>query len=115
MPTEKEFQLDGYSTQLGSQVRINPRSMGVKLIVVCGLAVSMTIPGLFVRGLVKDRTERAAEVVGQIREYAGGQQTFLGPTLAIPYKSALPLPSISSQRGTYLIFPTAASAILKTA
>jgi len=69
--------LDGYSTQLGSQVRINPRSMGVKLIVVCGLAVSMTIPGLFVRGLVKDRTERAAEVVRQISEYAGGQQTYL--------------------------------------
>jgi inner membrane protein len=115
MPTEKEFQLDDHSTHLGSQVRINPRSMGVKLIVVCGLAVSMTIPGLFVRGLVKDRTERAAEVVRQISEYAGGQQTFLGPTLAIPYKSALPLPSISSQRGTYLIFPTAASAILKTA
>jgi len=115
MPTEKEFQLDGYSTQLGSQVRINPRSMGVKLIVVCGLAVSMTIPGLFVRGLVKDRTERAAEVVRQISEYAGGQQTFLGPTLAIPYKSALPLAANSSQRGTYLIFPTTASATLKTA
>jgi len=115
MPTEKEFQLDGYSTQLGSQIRISPRSMGVKLIVVCGLAVSMTIPGLFVRGLVEDRTERATEVVRQISEYAGGQQTFLGPTLAIPYKSAPPLPAISTQRGTYLIFPTAASAILKTA
>jgi inner membrane protein len=115
MRTENEFQLDDHSTHLGSQVRINPRSMGVKLIVVCGLAVSMTIPGLFVRGLVEDRTERAAEVVRQISEYAGGQQTFLGPTLAIPYKSALTLPANSSQRGTYLIFPTTASAILKTA
>jgi len=39
---------------------IGSRSMGVKLLVVCALAVSMTIPAYFVGGLVQDRTKRAA-------------------------------------------------------
>ena len=39
--------------------RIKSRSMGVKLIVVCGLALLMTIPAFFVGGLVDDRTKRA--------------------------------------------------------
>jgi len=47
-------------------------SMGVKLIVVCGLAVSMTIPGLFIGALGNERAKRAAEVVRQIGDYAGG-------------------------------------------
>ena len=43
------------------------------------------IPALFVWSLVEDRTQRAADVVREISDYVGGQQTFLGPTLAIPY------------------------------
>lgn len=35
------------------------RSMGVKLIVVCVLAILMNIPGLFVQGLVTDRMNNA--------------------------------------------------------
>ncbi len=107
--------MDGYSLlQSGTPTRIDSRSMGVKLIVVCGLALLMTIPGLFVGGLVADRTRRAAEVVRQVSDYAGGQQTFLGPTLAIPY--TIPQQSSTSppKRETYLVFPTIASAALKT-
>ena len=37
--------------------------MGVKLIVVCALALLATIPALYVGGLVEDRTQRAADVV----------------------------------------------------
>jgi len=92
-----------------SSTRIHARSVGVKLIVVCALALSMTIPGLFVGGLIDERTERAAAVVQQISASSGGQQTFLGPTLAVPYKA-----SDSAHRGTYLVFPTAASAVLRT-
>ena len=44
-------------------VRIKSRSMGVKLIVVCGLALLMTIPSFFVGGLVDERTSREKEVV----------------------------------------------------
>jgi inner membrane protein len=38
--------------------RINPSSMGLKLSVVCGLALLMTVPALFVGGLVDDRTKK---------------------------------------------------------
>ncbi len=71
--------------QSGLTARIKSRSMGVKLIVVCGLALLMTIPALFVGGLVEDRTKRAADVIREVSGHVGGQQTFLGPTLAIPY------------------------------
>ena len=88
-------------------IRISARSIGVKLIVVCALAVSMAIPAFFVEGLVEDRTNRATEVVRQISAYSGGQQTFLGPCLVVPYRAAGP-------RGAYIVFPTAGSAVVKT-
>jgi inner membrane protein len=100
--------------QSGLQTKINSRSMGVKLIVVCGLALVMTIPTLFVGGLVEDRTKRAADVVQEVSGHVGGQQTFLGPTLAIPYN----IPSLSetdvAKHGVYLVFPARASAALNT-
>jgi inner membrane protein len=99
---------------LGMQIRIRSRSMGVKLIVVCGLALLMTVPAFFVGGLVDDRTTRAAEVVSKITGHVGGQQTFLGPTLAIPYYLPPQLPTEFAKHGTYLVFPAQASAVLKT-
>ena len=90
------------------------RSIGVKLIVVCALALSMAIPGMFVGGLVEERSTRAADVVRQISDYAGGQQVFLGPALLIPYR-ILPESSTDVVRnGTYLVFPAAASAVVRT-
>lgn len=83
------------------------RSMGLKLILVCGLAVLMTIPAFFVNSLVEDRMERGAEVAQQISARSGGQQVFLGPTLVIPLNG----PS----RSTYVVFPAKASAVLRTA
>jgi inner membrane protein len=60
------------------------RSMGLKLFVVCALALAMTIPAFFVDELVDERTHRENDVVKEISSHSGGQQTFLGPTLAIP-------------------------------
>lgn len=99
---------------LGAQVRIRSRSMGLKLIVVCGLALLMTIPAFFVGGLVQDRTTRAEEVVSKITGHVGGQQTFLGPTLAIPYYIPPQLPTEFAKHGIYLVFPAQASAVLKS-
>jgi inner membrane protein len=96
------------------QGRIKSRSMGVKLIVVCGLALLMTIPAFFVSGLVDDRTRREADVIKDISGHVGGPQTFLGPTLAIPYSIPPRSPADSAKRGTYLVFPAQASAALKT-
>ncbi len=89
--------------------------MGVKLIVVCGLALLMTIPAFFVGGLVEDRTQRAADVIREISSHVGGQQTFLGPTLVIPYNIPPQSPADHAKRGMYLVFPARASAGIKTA
>jgi inner membrane protein len=99
-------------TQPGAGARISPRSIGVKLIVVCGLAISMTIPGLFVGGLIDERTNRSAEVVRQISGSSGGQQTFLGPSLVVPYR--VQRSASSSALDVYAVFPADASATLRT-
>jgi inner membrane protein len=87
------------------QSRLKTRSMGMKLIVVCGLALAMTIPALFVEGLVEERTQRAADVTREIANHVGGQQTFLGPTLAIPYTVPAQTTGSASEHRTYLVFP----------
>ena len=100
--------------QSNLQARFNPRSMGLKLIVVCGLALMMTIPALFVFAVVQDRKSRAAEVTRDISSHVGGQQTFLGPTLAVPYVIPSQAPAESARQEIYLVFPTQASADVKT-
>jgi len=97
---------------LQSALQSRIRSLGVKLFVVCGLALVMMIPALLVGGLVEDRTKRSEDVIREISAHVGGQQTFLGPTLAIPYVQ----PGSRSEfarRGMYLVFPARASATLK--
>lgn len=84
--------------------------MGVKLLVVCGLALLMTIPAFFVEGLVEERMSREADVVKEISSHVGGQQTFMGPVLAIPCT----LPGKPPEHATYLVFPTQASAAVNT-
>ena len=98
----------------GGRIEISPRSMGVKLIVVGALALAMLIPGIFVGGLVQERSERAADVVRQISDYAGGQQVFLGPTLLIPYRIPPQSSTDFTRYGSYLVFPATASAVVKT-
>jgi inner membrane protein len=90
------------------------RSLGVKLFVVCALALIMLIPALLVGGLVEERTAREAQVVNEVSSHVGGQQTFLGPTLGLPYRIPAQPGNDHESRGTYLVFPTQASASLKT-
>jgi len=90
-------------------------SMGVKLILICFLALFMTIPSFFVYGLVNERTNRAKEVANEIGSGVGGPQTFLGPTLAIPYTAPGSSPSAPLERGTYFVFPADGNATVKTA
>lgn len=73
----------------GAPSMTQSRSMGIKLIVVCGLALVMSIPALFVESLVTERTSRESEVVREVSAHVGGQQTFLGPTVSIPYSLCL--------------------------
>lgn len=94
--------------------RLHSLSVGVKLIVVCFLALFMTIPAFFVHDLVNERTQRASDVVRDISKLVGGPQTFLGPTLAIPYTIPPQTNRDTTERGTYLVFPTQASAAVTT-
>ncbi len=96
------------------QTRFNSRSMGLKLTVVCGLALIMMIPALLVSGLVQDRTDRAKAVAAEISGHVGGQQTFLGPTLTVPY--TVPAQGIgeTSKHGIYVVFPAQAVAVVET-
>jgi inner membrane protein len=95
-------------------IRKKNRSMGLKLIALCALAVLMMIPALFVNDLIRDRTNRAAEVVKEISGHVGGPQTFLGPTLAVPYRIAPSSPNLPASTGVYLIFPAQAMADVST-
>lgn len=61
------------------------RSLGLKLLLVCGLALLMSIPALMVFGLLMDRTSRAESVAVEVGGMMGGPQTFLGPVIAVPY------------------------------
>jgi inner membrane protein len=91
-------------------IKVQTRSLGVKLIVVCVLALVMGIPAQFVDSLVSERTARAKEVTDEIAGYAGGKQTFLGPTLAIPYQIPAQNKNDQPQSGIYLVFPAEADA-----
>src|SRR5258708_38259736 len=95
--------------------RLKSRSMGLKLIVVCLLALLMIVPSAFVADLLEDRTKRAGDVINEISGHVGGQQTFLGPTLAIPYVVPPESPNESAVHGIYLVFPTRASGAIKIA
>jgi inner membrane protein len=88
--------------------------MGMKLIVVCFLALLMMIPAFLVESLIQDRKGREANVVKQISQHVGGEQTFLGPILAIPYSVPAKLPAQPAKQGMYLVFPTYATATVKT-
>ena len=96
------------------QTRFKSLSMGFKLIVVCGLALMMTIPALFVYALVNERKDRADEVTREVSRNVGGKQTFLGPTLAIPYDVPAQSANDHAKHGTYFVFPSEGIALLKT-
>lgn len=61
------------------------RSAGLKLLLVCGLALLMAIPALFVFGVVQDRSNGASHALSEVSQKVGGQQSVLGPVLALPY------------------------------
>jgi len=86
--------------------------MGLKLLLVSGLALVMMIPALFVDSLVEDRTKRAEDVIQEIGSRAGGQQIFLGPTLSVPYMVPSPYKSGSPALGVYVVFPTSGDAVV---
>jgi len=87
--------------------------VGVKLMVVSVLAFLMAIPAFFVSSVVEDRTSRANDVVQEISGHVGGQQTFLGPILTIPYTVEPTYKGGPTTTGTYVVFPIQGDATVK--
>lgn len=100
-------------TPLSVFIRNRSRSMGIKLVVVSFLALLMGIPAFFVTSIVEDRTNRAKEVVQEISSHVGGQQTFLGPVLTIPYTVPPKSKGDFAQTGVYVVFPVQGDAAVK--
>ena len=61
------------------------RSSGMKLLLVCVLALFMSIPAMFIYQIIYDRSERAQDAAALVSQRYGGQQTAMGPQLLIPY------------------------------
>ena len=79
------------------------RSLGLKLLLVCGLVLVMGIPALFVSFISHDRSNRAQEVTREVGERYGGEQTLLGPVLVVPYHVLNDEGKLKS-RGEYVVF-----------
>ncbi len=62
------------------------RSVGLKLLLVCVLALAMAIPAGFVWALVYERERNAEQAVESVSEARGGRQVLLGPVLIAPYE-----------------------------
>ena len=99
--------------------RVPSRSMGLKLLLVCLLALLMAIPALFVFGVLGERTGRARQVGAEIGQTVGGAQTFMGPVLSVPYTTRGPdildangvvTGRRPDEHGVYVVFPPQAAA-----
>lgn len=71
----------------------------------------MTIPALFIGSIVGDRTNRAGDVIRDVSRSVGGPQTFLGPTLVVPYTVA---PQYTGEIGAIASFAAVALAMYLT-
>ena len=80
---------DQNRTRLNVAAYIPNRSFGLKLLLVCGLALLMAIPTMFVWGLVHERSSNADKAVREVSHARGGQQVVLGPVLSIPYEQMI--------------------------
>ncbi len=106
--------MDQISAQpLGVQIRNRSRSMGLKLLVVSFLALLMAIPAIFVSNIVEERTNRAKDVIQEVSSRVGGQQTFLGPVVTIPYSIPPSYQGAASPTGVYVVFPIQGDAVVK--
>ena len=92
-----------------------PRSAdwGGKALLVCALALLMTIPGLFVWALIKDRSDRSEGVVREVSQLQGGAQQITGPLLVAPWTVTPTTKEGEVLTGWYLVSPDTGTADVK--
>lgn len=86
------------------------RSAGLKLLLVCGLALVMSLAALFVFALLMDRSNRADQVAQEVGGLMGGPQTFLGPVIAVPYTRSVVEAAPAAADGTTRAMPASVDA-----
>lgn len=84
-----DFMTDTSVTPLPLSGLLPQRSVGLKLLLVCALALLMAIPALFTHSIVQDRRMGAQQALDEVSEMVGGQQAVLGPVLAVPYSRSI--------------------------
>ncbi len=88
------------------------RSFGLKLILVCGLALLMAIPAGFVWALIYDRSNDAQNAVFEVSQLRGGEQTMMGPFIAIPYERDIVIDDkVQTQRGSVVLYAETGTAV----
>jgi hypothetical protein len=90
---------------MADSLRIPSRSLGLKLLLVCGLAALMSIPAIFVGIVLWDRMSQADKATNEISQIVGGQQSVLGPVLIAPYTAPPADPKEPTIRGYYVVYP----------
>ncbi|MBL8551725.1 MAG: cell envelope integrity protein CreD [Hyphomonadaceae bacterium] len=93
--------------------RLPSRSLGLKFLLVCALAVLMSLPAFAVFAIIYERTSRAQTVIQEVGQTYGGEQTFIGPVVVAPYRvvraAPPPPPGTPAQpptveTGLYMVF-----------
>lgn len=83
------------------------RSFGLKLLLVCALALLMAIPAMFVFTVLYDRSDRAENAMSEVSQRYGGQQTSMGPVLVLPFTEVTDIkngePVVT--RGKFILYP----------
>ncbi len=83
--------------------RMRSADWGGKALLVCALALLMTIPGMFVWALIGDRTHRADGATAEVSRLQGGAQQVLGPLLIAPYSIAPAIKGGDAATGWYVV------------
>jgi inner membrane protein len=85
-------------------------SLGLKLLLVCFLALVMLIPLTLVQGLVNERQSRAITVTEEVGAQSGGRQQVGGPILIVPAVERITgtddqgRPATRLERRTFLVY-----------
>ncbi len=87
------------------------RSFGLKLLLVCALALVMAIPALFVFSVVYDRSSRADRAIQDVASRYGGEQSAMGPVFILPYSEIVVTDDNKTVRksGQVVLFPETGS------
>lgn len=105
----------------GDFSRFLPRgSLGLKLLLVCALALAMAIPIGMVWALGGTRSYDAGLAAAEVAQSSGGQQTLLGPALVVPFErevrttatpatGAAPTTTVETVRSRVVVYPETGS------